>query len=299
MSKVARIRTSGMYYNDDEHLNVFLTADKLTVRVLSECSSIMINDKTLHYTDTSTLLTHDELDISVKDNAVDKVWVINSKKYFIRCEQSISLKSIPIWKPFNEIIISGNFNRNFPYIKSNDLVYNDRYSLTYFTKDDEWASNYTANTFLIPFARFVVQHPEDTFDTCNFILKCRKNVITNIDFDAVFEDETVTTNIDPSIEQWMISQRAKYEIIGPDTIAENQMVTLTVNVRVNGELIDFDHEVRLENLDGYLPHRRLVLKNGTGTFNIRALGLNSGETMRVKINDGFFTSRAEKILTVI
>lgn len=54
----------------------------------------------------------------------------------------------------------------------------------------------------------------------------------------------------------------------------------------------------VEAVDGYAPRRRVEIKNGVGTFRQQALGLQSGETMRVKINHRFYTGRAEHTVTV-
>ena len=43
----------------------------------------------------------------------------------------------------------------------------------------------------------------------------------------------------------------------------------------------------VEAVDGYAPHKRVAVTNGVGHFRACALGLQAGETMRIKINHRF------------
>lgn len=50
---------------------------------------------------------------------------------------------------------------------------------------------------------------------------------------------------------------------------------------------------RIEAVDGYAPHKRICVKNGVGRFRVVALGIESGESMRVKVANRFDPSIAE------
>ena len=54
----------------------------------------------------------------------------------------------------------------------------------------------------------------------------------------------------------------------------------------------------LEAVDGYVPHRRLRLVDGVGKFKAIALGLQSGETMRIKLNMKYRTGLAQWVVKV-
>ena len=55
---------------------------------------------------------------------------------------------------------------------------------------------------------------------------------------------------------------------------------------------------RIDPVDGYAPHRRFSVVNGVGRFRVMALGLNDGESLRVKVANLFQTSVAEATLRV-
>lgn len=56
---------------------------------------------------------------------------------------------------------------------------------------------------------------------------------------------------------------------------------------------------RLEAVDGYAPRHRISVKNGVGRFRVQAMGLLSGETLRVKVAGRFDPSLAECTVKVI
>lgn len=55
----------------------------------------------------------------------------------------------------------------------------------------------------------------------------------------------------------------------------------------------------IDAVDGYVPHKRLSVVKGVGTFKAMAWGLASGETMRIKINRRYQTSVAECTIPVV
>ena len=55
---------------------------------------------------------------------------------------------------------------------------------------------------------------------------------------------------------------------------------------------------RIEAVDGYAPHKRVEVINGTGRFRVMALGLQVGETMRVKVGHRFNPSLVEAVVRI-
>jgi len=51
----------------------------------------------------------------------------------------------------------------------------------------------------------------------------------------------------------------------------------------NGDTINRNTVIYLEHTGGYLPHQRVTLNNGVGTFDVHALHMTSGDTFKVKI----------------
>ena len=126
-------------------------------------------------------------------------------------------------------------------------------------------------------------------------------------------DTILVSNITDLGEDWdadvvMQGDQSKWLNLGyeltPDVeeVAPDGWVTYTLKLLdgKTGDLlstINWDGFI-VEAADGYDPRRRVESNNGVGTFRQQALGLQSGETMRVKINHRFYTGRAEHTVTV-
>lgn len=138
------------------------------------------------------------------------------------------------------------------------------------------------------------------------VSECNRSITTA-------SDTILVTDIEELGEEWaaedvMIGGQSRwlniaYELV-PDseTVAPDGWVNYTLNLRdgKTNELltnVSWDGYI-VEAVDGYAPRRRVEIKNGVGTFRQQALGLQSGETMRVKINHRFYTGRTEHTVTV-
>lgn len=55
---------------------------------------------------------------------------------------------------------------------------------------------------------------------------------------------------------------------------------------------------RIEAIDGYAPHKRVKVVNGVGRFRVVALGLEQGESMRVKVQSCFNPSLIESTVQI-
>jgi len=88
---------------------------------------------------------------------------------------------------------------------------------------------------------------------------------------------------------------------GPGEIAAGGSATLTVRaVRHNSRETDKSQsEVHVETVSGYAPHSRVRLRDGVASFKVMALGLDAGESMRVKVGWRFFPGLAEMTLGVV
>ena len=94
-----------------------------------------------------------------------------------------------------------------------------------------------------------------------------------------------------------------YELTTPSPVVEpDGWVTFTLTVK-DGQTHEVATDVNwnnytIEAVDGYAPHKRFAVKNGVGTFKVRALDLQEGETLRVKVNRGFYTGLIEAVVPV-
>lgn len=60
-----------------------------------------------------------------------------------------------------------------------------------------------------------------------------------------------------------------------------------------------DADLYLEGTGGYLPKTRIRITDGRGTAKVGALGLEAGDSFKVKIGFRFFSGAAETIVRVI
>jgi len=75
----------------------------------------------------------------------------------------------------------------------------------------------------------------------------------------------------------------------------------TVNFKMvdnDGSTINHATTVHLEHTGGYLPHQRIDITDGTGSFKVGALGMTSGDVFKVKIGFRNYTGVADVEYTV-
>lgn len=95
----------------------------------------------------------------------------------------------------------------------------------------------------------------------------------------------------------------EYELTTPSSVIEpDGWATFTFTVK-DGQTHEVATNVNwnnytIEAVDGYAPHKRFAVTNGVGTFKVRALDLQEGETLRVKVNRGFYTGLIEAVVPV-
>jgi len=93
----------------------------------------------------------------------------------------------------------------------------------------------------------------------------------------------------------------KLAISGPAEVAPDGSALLTVSLKTSsGTLIrDASPQVYLEQTAGYLPKRRVVPQDGNAQFKVSALGLEVGDSIRVKAGFRHYAGLAEHTLQVI
>lgn len=58
-------------------------------------------------------------------------------------------------------------------------------------------------------------------------------------------------------------------------------------------------EIHLEATGGYLPRRRVIAENGVATFDVHAMHLQPGDTIKIKAGFWNFTGAAEHVIAVV
>lgn len=105
------------------------------------------------------------------------------------------------------------------------------------------------------------------------------NFITNID------THTNITDKEFDIQEKM----AQYEVTSDDSVAPDSSVIVNVKSLLNGEEVNYDHEIDVRMISGYAVTSRVLLKNGFGSFKVMALGLNPGDSVK------FFIKNNERV----
>ena len=138
------------------------------------------------------------------------------------------------------------------------------------------------------------------------VTECARSITTTA-------DATIITNVDDLGDVWtaddvMTGTTSKwlnlaYELTpSSETVAPDGWVDFTLTLK-DGKTHEVASDITwdgyiVEPVGGYAPHKRLAVTNGVGRFRAQALGLQDGESMRMKINHRFFTSRAEAVVRV-
>ena len=88
------------------------------------------------------------------------------------------------------------------------------------------------------------------------------------------------------------------ELTAPATVAPDGVATITVKLKRDGAVIPYTGDLVVDAIDGYAPSRRFAVVNGVGTFRVRALGLEAGESMRVKVGTRAVTGIGSTVIAV-
>ncbi len=83
--------------------------------------------------------------------------------------------------------------------------------------------------------------------------------------------------------------------ITPEGYADIQVVATNADGSIRSSV---SSTVFLEEVNGYLPKRRVDLTGGVGQFRVGALGLVAGDTVRVKAGFRFYTGLGDITLPV-
>lgn len=223
----------------------------------------------------------------------NRFYQINGEDYCILAEIIID-KTVPefqkLWVPGAHFVTWLNNNRLHAIIKG---------ALTYF--DCRNTAEYVRHEGGMWAFDLWVRDPNAP------LTECARSITTA-------EDTTVITNLEDLGEVWtaadvMTGTTSKWlnleysltpssETVAPDgwvdftlTLKDGKTHAVATDVTWDGYIV--------EAVDGYAPHKRVAVTNGVGHFRACALGLQAGETMRIKINHRFYTSRAEATVQVV
>jgi hypothetical protein len=93
--------------------------------------------------------------------------------------------------------------------------------------------------------------------------------------------------------------RIKWELTGPDTLTANEIGIYNVSHFFNDALSKKPVNLYITHHNGYIPKTFFKLHNGTGTFQVSALGLITGDIIIVKLGSKYFTNEFSKTITIV
>jgi len=136
-------------------------------------------------------------------------------------------------------------------------------------------------------AFLTVPHVEADFLSCGLTLVTDARCPVPANVDVVAFDKAQHHRTFPEIA-----------LVSPGTIAPDATGVFTLTARTaGGDDYPYPLEVYLETTAGYLPKQRVVV-NGAATFKLSALGLDTGDSIKVKAGFRHYSGKAEAIVEV-
>lgn len=187
---------------------------------------------------------------------------------------------------------------SFQFVPWRGLFIDVRPELSYFSKRNTADYvKYSGGLWL--FDLWVIDHTAPVTE-CNRSVTTAPDTVVITNLDDLGEDWDAETVMEGGASKWL---NLAYELTpSSETVEPDGWVEYTLKV-LDGKTGELNPAITwggwiADPVDGYCPHRRISVVNGVGTFRVQALGLQSGEEMRVKVNHRFFTGRAEHTVKV-
>lgn len=115
----------------------------------------------------------------------------------------------------------------------------------------------------------------------------------------VFEDATDGAWINQEETFDYTSLLPSFEVSTPSSIDADGFATVTVSLKREGQMVAYNGEIQAEQISGYLPKRRASVANGVASFKVMALGLQAGESVRIKVGTKNITGLADVSIPVV
>ena len=117
-----------------------------------------------------------------------------------------------------------------------------------------------------------------------------KDIISNVSFDKQLSEVDISKALPLFDLDLHYQLNCKTNLVMKDQYAEFEFKI----VDKDNNLINISYpDYKIEVVDGYAPHTRFDVVNGIGTFRVKALDLQTGERMRVKVYNRVFSSLAD------
>jgi hypothetical protein len=125
---------------------------------------------------------------------------------------------------------------------------------------------------------------------------CALHAFIGSDYPLIANVKAVTKGVDAVMASVMPGLKLSGPAgISPEAYADIQVVATNADGTTRSSV---SSTVYLEEVNGYLPKRRVDLTGGVGQFRVGALGLAAGDTVRVKAGFRFYTGLGDITLPV-
>ncbi len=274
-----------------KHFALAIDETRAVFRILAPAETFTISDEA-DYLEAEKLTTTEALGSRYSGETKDKVFTVGEEQLCIVAEVVIDKtvkKFQRLWVPGTHFITW--FDGAFHVTVKGSMTYFDLRDTTDLCRD-------TPGMWLFD---LWVRNPDAP------LTECARSITTTA-------DSVVLTNVEDLGEVWtgedvMSGGQSKwlnlaYELTpSSETVEPEGWVTFTLRI-LDGKTHELADDVTwngfiAEAVDGYCPHRRVSVVNGVGTFRMKALGLQDGENMRVKINHRFYSGRVESTVKVM
>lgn len=274
-------------YGDEAIMQTYVQPDSIRYRVFVP----MVENEWGN----SEVISEDQL--WTNDNLKTKNFVYNNVNYGCTYDALCTLNNNML-EPYREITAVITQGAMEDRTRNDRMFFADRLGDTYHSKIR--AGDY-ARMLRVYGARWLYQfiiQPGTDLTTAPVLALETRIFLTNIQFDESYVMEDI--NFMEVVRPWRLATRPTLQISGPDTISANGTATFSVQAyNSDGTLNTDNHKYLIDCKQGYAPKAEIDVVYGTATFDIMALGLKAGDTLRFKINDKVWTDYAEKTLTVV
>lgn len=262
----------------------YQTDDRLCVRLLNKYDSDILPNK-------ENFILHEEEDLATDEALASKHmdvckmmsqshgYKLDGENYYIAVEAIYNRKGYPdrrYWKPSANIFfyIALRGDRTLHIAETSMLTAVNHLH----TNIEAFDKGYTTA------AQVFCRSPEDTItEACKSFTARPNKFYGNIDFDGAIVQTSDEINVIGASRYLNLG----YTLTAPEYVKPNERFTVSIQAHQAGypdnyAIVNYD-DFNIEVVDGYVPHTRVALKDGVGQFTAIALGLEDGETMRVKL----------------
>lgn len=273
-----------------DHFSLAIDENRAAFRILFPADDLLADGA--QEAEIALLRTTVQLGKPFAPERFDTYYVIDGMKYGVLLEQIIDKRATTyqrVWIPGTHLCVHGDPRRMMVDVKGGLSFFDHRNTAGLIQKfGGMWLFDLWVRDVDAP------------------LTECARSITTP-------RNGVVITNVDDLGEEWdpdIVMQggqsawlNIKHELTADrETVEPNGWVTFTMRILdgKTGELatdVNWDNFL-IEPVDGYCPHRRVAVVNGVGTFRMKALDLQDGETMRVKVGVRYWVSRCEATVRV-